>query len=327
MISGVVRAPENSVRGFDIGAVDAANGIGVGSPDPNVAQNSGLNVGGLFNDISQTQSDGQNGRKGSGPIDSKTADEPAKGAPAGTSSILNGQNPSTLSNESTSQGQGQIFQPGAGRPQEQGSGSGQLASGNGQSSVDISALLNSNTPGQNPKGSGSINSNNIAGDIANQLIDGNARPLDGQGQRQGQGQANAQAAGANGILVKIGSTVIVEPNGQQIRTEIVEAVGQQSAAPAPAPAAEPPQAQAPPAEAQPTPPAEPQAQMPPEARPSEGKAMPLPMPMGEMPAKGQNSTNVAEGMKPAPEAQAMPSATKSLKAAVRITKLNPCTVF
>lgn len=102
-------------------------------------------------------------------------------------------------------------------------------------------------------------SNDVAGDLANQLAGGGAAPV-GQGQSspQGQGQlAAAQSGGASAAIIEIKSTIVQEPNGQQIATLAIEGQGQgqqPAAAPAPteAPAMTAPQAPAPAAEARPT---------------------------------------------------------------------------
>ena len=97
-----------------------------------------------------------------------------------------------------------------------------------------------------PIGTGDLDTTNVGGDLANQIAGGGAKPIE-------QAQAEATGKGA-AIGVEIKETTIVEPNGQQIMTQIIQQQtrGQEGAAPpalTEAPAAPAP---APPAEAQPT---------------------------------------------------------------------------
>jgi hypothetical protein len=215
--------------------------------------------------------------------------------------------------------------------------------------VDVSALLNGiaegqgNSQDQKPK----PNTGNIGADLANQIAGGGSPSIDqiigglaGQGQgaaknqsvSQEQGQkgasaesnakeqgaalekGTAQSSGGNGRLIQIEQTTITEANEQQIKTEIIKDVGQQSAAPAPAQL--PPQA--PPVEAKPTPPPAPVPEMPSGAKPTPPpapKAEP-PAPKAEQPIEAKNSTIAAASVKSGLAAQASQGAVASVNATV-----------
>jgi hypothetical protein len=210
--------------------------------------------------------------------------------------------------------------------------------------VDAGALLNGiaegqgNTQDQKPK----PNTGNIGADLANQIAGGGAPSIDqivgglaGQGQggaknqsasqeqgpalAQGAQQGTAGSSGGNGLAIQIEKTTITEANGQQINTEVIKDVGQQSAAPAPAQL----QPQAPPAEAKATPPPAPMPEMPsaakptpaPQAEPPAPKAE-APAPKAEQPVQVKNSTAAAEPVKSTLAAQVSQIAVTGANATV-----------
>jgi hypothetical protein len=212
--------------------------------------------------------------------------------------------------------------------------------------VDVSALLNGiaegqgNSQNQEPK----PNTSNIGADLANPIAGGGSPSIDqiigglaGQGQgvaknqsasqeqgqkgasaesnakeqgaalEKGAQQGTAQNSGGNGRLIQIEQTTVTEANGQQIKTEVIKDVGQQSAAPAPAQL--PPQA--PPVEAKPTPPPAPVPEMPSGAKPT-----PPPAPKAEQPIEAKNSTIAAASVKSGLAAQVSQGAVASVNATV-----------
>jgi hypothetical protein len=157
------------------------------------------------------------------------------------------------------------------------------------------------------------------------LLSGNTN---GKGQADGQKPDIAQSSGGNVQIIQIQQTVVTEANGQQLSTDIIQAIGQQSAAAAP-----PPQAQAPPAEAKPTSHPIPMAEMPvlvkssvavaeapkpmSEAAPAEAKPTPPPEPMAEVSAQPKNTMEAGEAAKLMP-AQMTPSVAQGSNVTVRL---------
>jgi hypothetical protein len=226
--------------------------------------------------------------------------------------------------------------------------------------VDAGALLNGiaegqgTTQDQKPK----PNTGNIGADLANQVAGGGSPSIEqivggltaqgqgvaknqsasqeggqkgvseqnnakeqGAGLEKGAQQGTAQSSGGNGRVIQIEQTTITEANGQEIKTEVIKDVGQQSAAPAPAQL----QPQAPPAEAKPTPPPAPMPEMPAGAKPTPPpapkaespapKAEP-PAPKAEQPIEAKNSTTAAEPVKSTLTAQVSQNAVAGVNATV-----------
>jgi len=141
----------------------------------------------------------------------------------------------------------------------------------------------------------------------------------GQNQGNGPDRTNTQAGnGGNVQVIQIKETIIQEANGQQIQTEVIEAVEQQSAAVGPVTTP----LQAPQAEAQPTP-------LPAAAVESLSRAKPS-TPMAELPAEAKSSSAVMEAAKPTPGAQTPESMIVAVRPDLSILNvyhfLTQCTV-
>jgi hypothetical protein len=186
LLSGVDRVQERDADTLDTPAIEHVNRLDVGNLATEVAQNKGLDINSILDGIAQGQGSSQGQNQG------------------GNTGRL---------------GSGDLSASDVG-----GDLANQIAGGN---APGIDQILN----GLNGQGRNDSRAQGTAqeqGQIAAQPTSGSGTGLsqpNAQGQESVKGQGNAQQGGGNFETIQVISTIITEPNGQQIATEIVQAVG------------------------------------------------------------------------------------------------------
>ncbi|OAL55809.1 hypothetical protein IQ07DRAFT_178710 [Pyrenochaeta sp. DS3sAY3a] len=213
LIVGIDRDQADSAVSLDVPAIEQVNRVDIGDIAAKIAQSGGIDASALIEEALQGQGNDQKIGQGEG---KGPTNQIGGGGASPIDQILNSLDEQRQSgkNSSKPQGQGQVLSPGQ---------------NNGQSNgLDVAALFNETFQGsragqsenQNTKpiGTGDIFSSDIAGDIANQLAPHGQGSLPSDGQR-----------GGNNIeIIQIKATLIIEPNGQQQETTIIEAAGTES---------------------------------------------------------------------------------------------------
>lgn len=215
LIVGIDRDQVDSALSLDVPAIEQVNRLDIGDVAAKIAQSGGIDVSALLEEAIQGQGNDQKIGQGEG---KGSTNQIGGGGASPIDQILNSLDEQRQSGKNSSkpqgQGQGQVLPAGQ---------------NNGQSNgLDVAALFNETFQGlragqsenQNAKpiGTGDIISSDIAGDIANQLAPHGQGPL----------PSDAQRGGNNVEIIQIKATLIIEPNGQQQETTVIEAAGTES---------------------------------------------------------------------------------------------------